>query len=359
MRADRRSRPCEPKRKKLDPESARAIYRAFLRSGMSAAKTTGYALGFGTSTIYKAVQHRGTALARYLSPNRPSKWGEDEIARVVAHVEANPTETLLEILEWAVGEGSPEIALSTLHDYLDNEVITYKRITNHNQQRNAPENRRARAEWAAWFLQHQRLTFVYVDEFGFNLGAQRHYGRSRSGTPAVQVTPANEGANVSVAAAVRRGAGVICYMAQDEAFTTETFNAFIEQLLAHFRANPEPDVCFVMDNCRIHDHGGLPRRLDDAGFLVKFLPPYSPMLNPIEEVIGDIKRGIRTLLSGELHGRALAIQSLRWGEKARARRDLLRTALDEAIARVTVHMVDQHFAHSYSFLTPAINGEDV
>lgn len=86
--------------------------------------------------------------------------------------------------------------------------------------------------------------------------------------PVIQVTPANEeeekgGPGVSRgkglgAAAVQRGDGVICNRAQDDAFTTETFNDFIDQLVAYFRASPEPDVCFVMDNCRIHDHEGLP-----------------------------------------------------------------------------------------------------
>jgi transposase len=359
MLAPRRPRTHDKKRKKLDTESAAAIYRAFIRYGMCAAKMTGHSLGFETSTIYKAVQQRGAVVPRFIAPHRPSKWSEAEIARAVAHIEDNPTETLHEIIKWAIGEGLPQISVSTLHGYLEAEVITYKQITNRNQQRNSPENRQARAEWAGWFLQHQDLTFVYVDEFGFNLALQRHYGRSRSGTPAIQVTPANEGANVSVAAAVQRSARIICYQAQDEPFTTETFNGFIDQIIAHFQANPEPGVCLVMDNCRIHDRQDLPRRLEEAGFLMKFLPPYSPMLNPIEEVIGDIKREIRTLLSGELHEQVLAIQSLHWGQKTHARREILRTSLDRTIREVTVQMVDQHFAHSYSFLTPVINNEYV
>jgi hypothetical protein len=90
---------------------------------------------------------------------------------------------------------------------------------------------------------------------------------------------------------------------------------------------------------------------------MKLLPLYSPMLNPIEEVIGDIKREIRTLFPGEPHDQALHIQSLQWGEKTHARRELLKTALERAFAQVSVHLVDSHFAHSYSFLVPALNGE--
>jgi hypothetical protein len=91
--------------------------------------------------------------------------------------------------------------------------------------------------------------------------------------------------------------------------------------------------------------------------MMKFLPPYSPMLNPIREVIGDIKREIRMSLSGELHDQALHIQSLRWGEKTHARRELLKTALERAFEQVTVHMADSHFAYSYSFLVRVVKGE--
>jgi hypothetical protein len=112
---------------------------------------------------------------------------------VVAHIEENPTETLHEIPEWGIGEGLPETSVSTLHGYLEESLITHKQITDQNQQPNAPENRQARAQWAAWFLEHQHYTFLSIDEFGFNLGLQRHYGRSRSGIPVIQVTPANLG----------------------------------------------------------------------------------------------------------------------------------------------------------------------
>jgi hypothetical protein len=61
------------KRKKLDPESAMAIHRAFIRHGMEGAKITGHSLGHGTSTICKAIQLNGAVLPRWLEPKRPSK----------------------------------------------------------------------------------------------------------------------------------------------------------------------------------------------------------------------------------------------------------------------------------------------
>lgn len=165
--------------------------------------------------------------------------------------------------------------------------------------------------------------------------------------------------DVSVVAAIQRGQGIIAFAPKDGAYTAPTFNEFVQKLIDHFTANPAPNVCFVADNCRIHHNRDLEPQIQAAGFMLQFLPPYSPMLNPIEEVFADIKREIRRLLSIELRSQVLAIHGLSWGEKTPARRALLRTALERAVSVITVHQVDQHFAHSYSCLSRAINQEDI
>jgi hypothetical protein len=81
------------------------------------------------------------------------------------------------------------------------------------------------------------------------------------------------------------------------------------------------------------------------------------MLNPIEEAIADIEREIRRLLSTILSARVLEIHALHWGQKTIPRRALLQTALAQAIGAITIAQVDSHFAHSYTFLLRALNGE--
>jgi hypothetical protein len=54
-------------------------------------------------------------------------------------------------------------------------------MTDHNQARNTEASPERRAEWAEWFFANQYYTFVYIDEFGFNLAAQRNSGGSRIG----------------------------------------------------------------------------------------------------------------------------------------------------------------------------------
>lgn len=48
-----------------------------------------------------------------------------------------------------------------------------------------------------------------------------------------------------------------------------------------------------MDNASIHRSEGLQHLCNEEGVDLVFLPPYSPDMNPIEEVFHDIKAWIR------------------------------------------------------------------
>ena len=58
---------------------------------------------------------------------------------------------------------------------------------------------------------------------------------------------------------------------------------------------PEPKSILVMDNCKIHHSEKVLALCEAAGVLVRFLPPYSPSLNPIEESFHDLKLYIRKM----------------------------------------------------------------
>jgi hypothetical protein len=75
---------------------------------------------------------------------------------------------------------------------------------------------------------------VYIDEFSFNFATQRHYGRARRGSRAIFETPANKGANVSVALAIQKGVGIVFYALNNEAFQSDGFNYFMRQLIGHY-----------------------------------------------------------------------------------------------------------------------------
>lgn len=52
-------------------------------------------------------------------------------------------------------------------------------------------------------------------------------------------------------------------------------------------------MVMVLDNLRAHHNKDLKEKLRDKGLDGRWLPPYSPELNPIEEVFSNIKRSLR------------------------------------------------------------------
>jgi len=74
---------------------------------------------------------------------------------------------------------------------------------------------------------------------------------------------------------------------------TTIFEDFIETLLPYCGKWPEPRSVLIMDNASFHRSEKMQRMCDEAGVVLRFLPPYSPDLNPIEEFFGELKAYIR------------------------------------------------------------------
>lgn len=70
----------------------------------------------------------------------------------------------------------------------------------------------------------------------------------------------------------------------------ESFKAYVEQILVPTLA---PGDIVVMDNLGSHKGGIIRRMIRAVGARLFFLPPYSPDLNPIEQVFAKIKTLLR------------------------------------------------------------------
>jgi transposase len=86
--------------------------------------------------------------------------------------------------------------------------------------------------------------------------------------------------------------GVRCSAVVDGAVNGDVFAAFVEQVLVP--ALRRGDVV-VMDNLSSHKGVRVRELIEGAGAEARFLPPYSPDLNPIENVFSKIKQLLRGL----------------------------------------------------------------
>lgn len=81
-------------------------------------------------------------------------------------------------------------------------------------------------------------------------------------------------------------------MVVDEAVNAEVFEAFVEQILVPTLGIGD---VVVIDNLSSHRRSRTGELIRSRGAEVLYLPPYSPDLNPIENVFAKIKQCMRRL----------------------------------------------------------------
>ncbi|XP_039672067.1 insertion element IS630 uncharacterized 39 kDa protein-like [Perca fluviatilis] len=135
-------------------------------------------------------------------------------------------------------------------------------------------------------VEHQ---FIFIDEVGFNLTKRRKRGRNIIGQRAIVEVPGQRGGNITMCAAITHQ-GVIHHHATLGPYNTAHLITFLDTL--HHTLIPPDQVdgpeqlryVVIWDNVSFH-RAALVHNWFTAHprFLVLYLPPYSPFLNPIEE----------------------------------------------------------------------------
>jgi transposase len=117
----------------------------------------------------------------------------------------------------------------------------------------------------------------------------RLYGRAPRGQRVRESVPRNYGPQTSIISAVSLN-GVTATMTVEGAVDTETFNAYVEQVL---RPTVEPGDVLVLDNLSAHRASRIEEMTQECGAQVLWLAPYSPDFSPIELMWSKIKASLR------------------------------------------------------------------
>jgi transposase len=131
--------------------------------------------------------------------------------------------------------------------------------------------------------------FVFLDETGVTTNMARRYGWSPRGERLVDAAPHGHWKTTTFLAGLR-STGIIAPLVLDGPMTGEAFLAYVRQFLA-----PElkPGDVVVMDNLAAHKGAGVAEAVKAAGASILYLPPYSPDVNPIEQVFAKLKALLR------------------------------------------------------------------
>ena len=188
-----------------------------------------------------------------------------------------------------------------------------------------PDVAAARQEWRAGQAGLNPERLVFIDETGAATNMARRYGRCPRGQRLVSSVPWGHWKTTTFVAALRVDR-VTAPCVLDGPMDGDSFRAYIEQSVV---PTLRQDDIVVIDNLSSHKVAGIREAIEAAGAELRYLPPYSPDLNPIEQLFAKIKALLR---------------------KAAARTiDALIAAIADALTKVTPRECANYLAHQGYF----------
>lgn len=133
---------------------------------------------------------------------------------------------------------------------------------------------------------------VFLDECGVQTNMARLYGRAPRGERACGTAPCGRWERLTVLGALGPS-GIVAAMAVQAATDGAVFTAYLDRVLLPELRRTKPDAVLVMDNLAAHKTARVRALLDASGFTYRYLPPYSPDLNPIEPAWAKVKGELR------------------------------------------------------------------
>jgi transposase len=143
-----------------------------------------------------------------------------------------------------------------------------------------------------WRHEQQNLSpekVIFIDETWAKTCMTRTYGRSRIGTRLIEKVPSGRWQTTTFLGAMRAD-GFIAPLTVDGAINGELFLGWVQQ---HLVPALRPGDIVVMDNLSSHKVMGVRKAIEAAGAELRYLPPYSPDLNPIELAFAKFKKLLR------------------------------------------------------------------
>ena len=146
-----------------------------------------------------------------------------------------------------------------------------------------------RDDWKATQSTLDPKKLVFLDETWASTNMTRTHGRCPRGQRLVMPVPHGHWKTTTFVVALRVG-GLTAPTVVDGPMTGDTFVAYVEQQLVKVL---QPGDIVVMDNLSRHKRAAVKTAIEAAGAELRYLPPYSPDLNPIEKAFSKLKAKLR------------------------------------------------------------------
>jgi transposase len=157
------------------------------------------------------------------------------------------------------------------------------------REQDRPAIARRRAQWRKYQGRIDPSRLVFIDETWAKTNMTRLRGWCPRGQPLVAKVPHGHWRTLTFLAALRCDR-IDAPLVLDGPVNGESFTAYVEQFLL---PTLSPGDVVVMDNLGSHKGKTVRQLIRSAGAKLLFLPPYSPDLNPIEQVFAKLKTLLR------------------------------------------------------------------
>ena len=252
-------------------------------------RATAALFGVSVSSVVKWSQRfrtTGSAAAYWMGGHRRRVLA-GERDWLLARLAEKPDLTLRALVAELVERGVPA-SYGAVWRLLKAEGITVKKSLVAAEQ-DRPDVARRRARWKKYQERLDPRRLVFIDETWAKTNMTRQRGRCRRGKRLVAKVPQGRWRTLTFLAALRYNRiDAPCVI--DGPINGLSFLAYVEQVLL-----PTLSVgdIVIMDNLGSHKRPVIRRLIRAAGAKLFFLPPYSPDLNPIEQVFAKLKTLLR------------------------------------------------------------------
>jgi transposase len=139
---------------------------------------------------------------------------------------------------------------------------------------------------------------VFIDETGASTNLARKGGRCRRGRRLRVGVPHGHRKTITMVAGLRLS-GLVAQKAYDQPMNAATFEEWVEKCLVPTLSKGD---IVVMDNLSSHKGPRVEKLITDAGARLRYLPPYSPDMNPIEKAYSKLKAFLRKIAERTVAG---------------------------------------------------------
>ncbi|POM65440.1 LOW QUALITY PROTEIN: hypothetical protein PHPALM_18844 [Phytophthora palmivora] len=298
-------------------------------------------------------------LAHPRGGKRSSKMTPDLVKILLEKLRDDPDLTLRYLVDVSERETGVKVTPQTVKKHVGGSCFTLKQMHKEPQYMNTISNKPKRREYLVKLQEYQSMgkIIIYMDETNFNLWSSRARGHSRR---AVKKVFAGGGQNMHVIACISEN-GLAYFETRFGSNRFDNTNEFIRNLLHYVRGTSEfslTDVVLVLDNAPCHCRDELV--YEETEFLDATLPslgPYSPMLNPIENVFSTFKTAVKSFITES----RMEILSVPVGVTMKDHRQFfLQTAASRFLPEVTTaERCQAYYRHTLRFHTLVTDLQDM